>query len=288
MKTLKRQTRDAEASGRPAGVETALASDAKKEPGPKPDGPRSSTQAEAAPATPQAPAEPGPTTPRRAKKSVVAPKEAKAGPPKVVNDIEGLHSSLRKLVDKLLREGSTFEDVVDWFKARSKYRVTLNAVQAYFQRNTQLQSERAVCQVEGAEALLNSLDKDPTSAEARLARAAILTGYSKVHRDTPAVTPLQAARYRMQCENLHLKHQILEMQRGKAKQELDYSKAKTDLIKATNAKVQTQILALERELRARQASGAPIGNDILEKIQQLFGLACQPLLYEEMVNAQKP
>jgi hypothetical protein len=211
-------------------------------------------------------------------------KTGKADSRKVVNDVLRLPEVAQEFVDKLLQEGSTFEDVVEAVNARGPEHITLNAVQTYFQGNRVLQTQRARRQVEDAEALLESVDKDPKSAEARLARATFLTGYSRVNRNASVVTPREAARYRLECDNLNLKHQILTLQRKKADQDLEYSKAKTALIKATGAKVQREILGLERELRARQAAGDPVGNDVLQKIQQLYGLACQPLLEEVVVS----
>jgi hypothetical protein len=202
----------------------------------------------------------------------------------VVNDVLQLDADLKAPVNKMLKEGSTFEDAVEGVNARGGQRITLNAVKSYFQGNRVLQTQRARRQVEDAETLLATVDKDPKSAEARLARATFLTGYSRVNRNASEVTPREAARYRMECENLNLKHQILTMQRKKAQQDLDYSRARTNLIQITQAKLQGEILRLERELRAHHA-GDPIGPELLARIQQLYGLACQPLVYEETVNA---
>jgi hypothetical protein len=211
-------------------------------------------------------------------------KTVAAGGTEVVNDVLKLEKNEKDLVYKLLKEGSTFEDVVEAVNARGGQCITLNALKTYFQGNRMLQTQRARRQIEDAEALLASVDKDPKSAEARLARATFLTGYSRVHRNASVVTPREAARYRMECENLNLKHQILMMQRKKAKQDLEYSRARTRLIEITQGKMQGDLLRLERELRAHQI-GDPLGPDILQRIQQLYGLACQPLLYEESANA---
>jgi len=210
-------------------------------------------------------------------------KTAQAGGTEVVNDVLELEKSEKDLVYKLLKEGSTFEDVVEAVNGRGGQCITLNAVKTYFQGNRMLQTQRARRQVEDAEALLASVDKDPESAEARLARATFLTGYSKVHRNASVVTPREAARYRMECENLGLKHQILMMQKQKAKQDLEYSRARTRLIEITQGKMQGDLLRLEREVRAHQI-GDPLAPDILQRIQQLYGLACQPLFYEESAN----
>jgi hypothetical protein len=204
---------------------------------------------------------------------------AEAGVPEVVNEVLDLPPKQQDLVHKLLKEGSTFEDVVEAVNARGPKHITLNAVQTFFRGNRVLQTQRARRQVEDAEALLESVDKDPKSAEARLARATFLTGYSRVNRNASVVTPREAARYRLECENLNLKQRILMLQRKKAEQDLEYSRARTNLIQLTHAKMQGELLRLERELRAHHA-GDPIGPEMLRRIQQLYGLACQPLLEE--------
>ena len=201
-----------------------------------------------------------------------------------MNDVLDLQPKEKELVHKLLKEGSTFEDVVEAVNARGGKCITLNAVKTYFQGNRMLQTQRALRQVEDAEALLASVDKDPKSAEARLARATFLTGYSRVNRNASVVTAKEAARYRMECDNLNLKHQILMMQRKKAYQDLEYSRARTRLIEITQGKMKADLLRLERELTAHQP-GEPLRPDIVQRIQQLYGLACQPLLYEESANA---
>jgi hypothetical protein len=227
---------------------------------------------------------PSPATQQPTEGSAGTEKTVAAGGTEVVNDVLKLRDKEKDLVNRLLKEGSTFEDVVEAVNARGGQRITLNAVKTYFQGNRMLQTQRARRQVEDAETLLASVDKDPKSAEARLARATFLTGYSRVNRNASLVTPREAARYRMECENLNLKHQILVMQRKKAQQDLEYSRARTRLIEITQGKMQGDLLRLERELRAHQI-GEPLGPDIVQRIQQLYGLACQPVLYEESADA---
>jgi hypothetical protein len=200
------------------------------------------------------------------------------------NEVGKLSPDLRTLVRKMLVEGSTFEDIVVVVNERGGDGITLNAVQTYFQGDLEIQKLRVRRVIESAEALLASVDKDPRSAEARLARATFLTGYSRVHRDAALITPRDAERSRLDRENLSLKHHILIMQRKKAAQELDYSRARTRLILLTQGKLQEEILKLQREVKAHRA-GEPIGPEMLQRIQQLYGLACQPLLYEESAHA---
>ena len=200
------------------------------------------------------------------------------------NDVMRLDADQRKLVRQMLIDGATFEDVVEAVNERGGDGITLSAVQNYFQGSLEIQKKRVHRLVESAEALLATVDKDPKSAEAQLARATFLTGYSRVHRNASLITPKDAERSRMERENLALKHQILIMRRKKAMQDLDYSRARTRLILLTQGKLQEEILKLQREVKTHRP-GEPMGPEMLQRIQQIYGLACQPLLYEESADA---
>ncbi|MGD0459393.1 MAG: hypothetical protein ABSC21_16805 [Terriglobia bacterium] len=199
-------------------------------------------------------------------------------------DVGQLHEDQQNLVRKMLVDGATFEDVVEAVNEQEGDGITLNAIQNYFQESLEIQQKRVRRLIESAETLLASVDKDPKSAEARLARATFLTGYSRVRRNASLITPKDAERSRMERENLSLKHQILTIQRKKATQDLDYSRARTRLILLTQGKLQEEILKLQREVKAHRP-GEPMGPEMLQRIQQLYGLACQPLLYEESADA---
>lgn len=199
-------------------------------------------------------------------------------------DVSNLDKDQQGLISKMLVDGATFEDVVEAVNEREGDGVTLSAVQNHFRGSLEIQKKRVHHLVESAEALLATVDKDPKSAEAQLARATFLTGYSGVRRNASLITPRDAERSRMERENLALKHQILIMQRKKAMQDLDYSRARTRLILLTQGKLQEEILKLQREVKTHRP-GEPMGPEMLQRIQQIYGLACQPLLYEESADA---
>jgi hypothetical protein len=220
------------------------------------------------------------------KRSAAREKTQAASARQYISNAENLDPEQRKLVSQMLVDGATFEDVVEVFNERGGDGITLNAVQAYFQGSRGIQTKRVHRLIENAETLLASVDKDPESAEARLARATFLTGYSRVHRNASLITPKEAERSRMERENLSLKHQVLIIQRKKAALDLDYSRARTRLILLTQGKLQEEILKLQQEVKAHRP-GAPMGPEMLQRIQQIYGLACQPLLSEESADASK-
>jgi len=223
---------------------------------------------------------PNASSPRATKASTGPAKSAKRRARTVKHDVAELEPKEQSLVKKLLTEGSTFEDVVEAVNARGGDKITLNAVQNFYQGNRDIQKDRVRYLIQSAEELLASVDKDPKSAEAQLAKATFLTGYARVHRDTGEITAREAARYRLENENLALKRQILTMNRKKAAQELEYSRARTNLIQLTQGKLQTELRILEGQVRTHQP-GMPLGPEVLAKIQEIYGLTCQPLLYTE-------
>jgi|SRR5208337_1770920 len=232
---------------------------------------------------PKSDAVPFPATQQPTKGSAGTEKTEAASPRKYLNDVGNLDLERRTFVGQMLVEGATFEDVVEAVNERGGDGITLNAVQNYFQGSLEIQKKRVRRLIESAETLLASVDKDPKSAEARLARATFLTGYSRLRRNASLITPKDAERSRMERENLLLKHQVLIMQRKKATQDLDYSRARTRLILLTQGKLQEEILKLQQEVKTHRP-GEPMGPEMLQRIQQIYGLACQPLL-EESANA---
>ena len=184
--------------------------------------------------------------------------------------------STQKLVDTLLTQGSTFEEVVETANQSSVPGITLTAVKSYFQGNPQLQAQRVHYLVETGESLLAGLG-DPESAEARLAKAAFLTGYLNLYQDAPPITPKDAEHARMERANLNLKHKLLVVQRDKARQALRFSEERLRALVLTQEKLKIEIGTLQQDAK-RQQAGEPLGPAMLQRIQQIYGLTCQPML----------
>jgi len=183
---------------------------------------------------------------------------------------------VQQLVDKLLIEGSTFEEVVETANERGIPGITFNAVKSYFQGSPELQAKRVRYLVETGESLLAGLG-DPESAEARLAKAAFLTGYLNLYQDASPITPKDAEHARMERANLNLKHKLLVVQRDKARQALKYSDERLRALVLTQEKLKIEIGTLQQDAK-RQQAGEPLGPAMLQRIQQIYGLTCQPML----------
>ena len=213
----------------------------------------------------------------------------KAAPPGLRitrTDVKKLGKDLEDLVSNMLTEGSTFEDVVEAINERGGDRITLQAVQNYFQGNRKLQTDRVQDIVTGCNELLATIDKDPESALAQLARATFMTGYLRLHREAAVITPKEAEHARLERLTQSLKHQLLVSQKGRTAEALKYMRARTQLILLYQEKVREEIWRLQQQAQAHRP-GEPIGPEMLERIQQLYGLTSQPLLCEDNAHAAK-
>jgi len=202
----------------------------------------------------------------------------------VINGVAATQN-VQELVDKLLTEGSTFEEVVEAANEQDLRGVTLNAVKTYFQGNPKLQAKRVHYLVETSESLFKGLG-DPESAEARLAKAAFLTGYLNLYQDAAPITLKDAEHARIERANLNLKHKLLVVQRDKARQALQYSQERTRFLVLTQEKLREEIATLQQDAK-RQQAGEPLGPAMLQRIQQIYGLTCQPMPYGGRGDAAK-
>ena len=137
---------------------------------------------------------------------------AEAGlPGAALPDAGQLPPAKQPLVEELLVEGATFEDVVEAANEGEGPKVTQRAVEHFFRTNLEIQKRRVQRLVEKAEALKASLHADPNSAEAKLAEAALLTGLMRLSRDGAELSLKDAVSLRMQRDNLRLRQRILHM-----------------------------------------------------------------------------
>jgi hypothetical protein len=195
------------------------------------------------------------------------------------------NKTAKDLVEKLLTEGSTFEEVVEAANEQALPGVTLNAVKTYFQGNPKLQAQRVHYLVETSESLFKGLG-DPESAEARLAKAAFLTGYLNLYQDAEPITLKDAEHARIERANLNLKHKLLVVQRDKARQALNYSEERIRILVLMQQKLKEEIGTLQQDAK-RQQAGEPLGPAMLQRIQQIYGLTCQPMPYGGRGDAAK-
>jgi hypothetical protein len=189
-------------------------------------------------------------------------------------DVANLPAELRQLVEQMLIDGATFEDVVEAVQERGDDGVTLTAVENFFRGNLALQQERVRRQVETARALKKALGKS-RSSQTRLAEAALLTGLMRLSRKSSEINLKDVMRARLERGNLHLKQQLLRLQARKAVQDHDLNRARIRAEQARWRLTKARIIELQRSL---QTEGKPAGisPETLQKIQEIYGLVTLP------------
>lgn len=241
----------------------------KKEPGARSQGSAARATPSAHVGTPllnkegQAPA----TIPRPGKKG--APEWSDPKRP-VWTKVEDLPRDLALLVETMLVEGATFEDVVEAVEDCGQERVTLHAVQNFFRGNLALQQRRIQHQKETAQALKKALG-DPKSGQQEMADAILMTGLMRVNRRGSEISAKDAVFEKYERENLKLKKELASQRRQKlrldiriANTRLKSEQAKTELTKA-------KLAEMEHIVETRQGKDH-LGPDVLEKIQEIYGL----------------
>jgi hypothetical protein len=204
-------------------------------------------------------------------------------PSELKTDVANLPAEQQEFVVRMLVEGATFEDVVDAIRERGPATITQQAVENFFRGNLDLQKRRVLHQVERAHALMATLG-NPETAEGRLARAALFTGFMQLHRDTADVTPREADNARLARENLKLKQQVLLLRRQNLMQERAYKRARTRFIQLKVQKLKGELYQLQRALKAAGAQRW-LGPEAFQRIQEIYGLISEPFVPEEGTHA---
>jgi len=195
--------------------------------------------------------------------------------PHPVSDVAELPGELRELVERMLTEGATFEDVYEAVNDR-RAPVTLQAIQNLYRGSLELQKRRIQFQLERARVLKESL-AHPESADAQLASAAILTGLQSLSRKDAGMSLRDAVRGTLERRNIMLKRDLLRMRIAREEEEKRFRKTRlhAELLKLQLTK--TKLGQLQKEMKA-QGKNKTLGPEAMEKIQEIYGLLRIPVI----------
>jgi len=210
-----------------------------------------------------------------AKNAASAPPRATGGHQRLVNDLAKLPAEMRELVDRMLVEGATFEDVCDAVNDRG-VPVTLQAVQNRYRSDLELQKRRIEFQVERAQVLTQAL-VDPDSSDAQLAHAALLTGLQTLSRNGREMTMKDAVKALLERRNIKLKGRLMEMRIRREEEEKRFRKTRLHAEILKLRLTRGRLVQLERELK-KPENRSTLGPVALEKIQEIYGLLQIPVI----------
>ena len=218
------------------------------------------------------------TTERPGKTADIA-RSAISAPPNqaqaLVSDVARLPAELRELVERMLVEGATFEDVHEAVNERGVH-ITLQAIQSRYRSDLELQKRRIQFQAERARVLTQALG-DPDSTDAQLAYAAMLTGLQSLTRKDGGITLKDAVKGTMERRNILLKRDLLKMRLAREQEDKRFRKTRlhAEMLKLQLAKAKLE--QLQRELKKHENSST-LGQVAMEKIQEIYGLLQIPVI----------
>lgn len=204
--------------------------------------------------------------------------------PAVVSDVAKLPAELRSLVERMLVEGATFEDVYDAVNDRG-VPLTLQAIQNRYRSDLELQKRRIEFQAERARVLTQALG-DPDSSDAQLAYAAMLTGLQRLSRKEGGLSLRDAVKGTMERRNIMLKRDLLRMQVEREKEDKRFRKTRLHAEILKMRLTRAKLVQLERELKKPENSST-LGRVALEKIQEIYGLLQIPVIPRDVEVAQE-
>ncbi|MBZ5565881.1 MAG: hypothetical protein LAP13_26110 [Acidobacteriia bacterium] len=204
-------------------------------------------------------------------------------PQGTLQDVSKLPAEMRTLVDEMLVDGATFEDVAEAVQERGGIRLALRAVQRYFRSNPALQQQRIKHQLETAQALKEAVG-NPESAQKDLVDAVLLTGLMRVNRRDVELTAQNAVVDHYRRQNLRIREnqnrirmQKLRLDKQYINSRLETEKNKQDAIKAKLAEMQ---LLMETRNGRKE-----LGAEALKKIQEIYGLIREEKTESQLVGA---
>jgi hypothetical protein len=193
----------------------------------------------------------------------------------LINDVAKLPAEMRELVESMLVEGATFEDVYDAMHDRG-VPLTLQAVQNRYRGDLGLQRRRIEFQTERAQVLTEALE-DPDSSDARLAHAALLTGLHALSRNGREMTVKDAVKVLLERRNMRLKGKLMQMQINREAEDKRFRKTRRHAEFLKLQLTRTRLIQLQRELK-RPENRSTLGPVALEKIQEIYGLLQIPVI----------
>jgi hypothetical protein len=197
--------------------------------------------------------------------------QPEALPPARCTEVDKLPARPRKTVERMLIMGSTFEEVVEAINESGEATITLGAIEVYFRSNLKLQQKRIQYQTKTACELKKAFG-DPSSAEAEIAQAVIMTGLMGARRGSPAGKLKRETRAKDQNENFRLRELAFRLRTKRFALGMRMMKAR---LRAEEAKVKLIASKLSQVARDLEQAGgsSTLSPEMILRIQEVYGIA---------------
>jgi hypothetical protein len=199
----------------------------------------------------------------------VKDKEEKEAP-EICTNVGNLLPDEIALINQMLIEGSTFEDVAEAITESGRVKLTARVVERHFRSDPELQERRIVRQVEVARRLREAL-AGPRSEQTDLAESVLFMGLMGLSRRTAAQGMQQAMRYKHQQENVRLREDAFNLKVEKL--EMDKKLLETRLkMESMKHEMLAQKFQSLKEAAERASAGDALSPEILKQIHEIYGL----------------
>ena len=209
---------------------------------------------------------------------------------KVVKDVRLLPEPMQKAIRELLVQGATIEgaarsvnDREDWNETSegntgksTRYNVTCDAIQEYYNADRELPRARALSLVEGTEAITRSLSTtgDLIDGEVRYVQAVVMTGLARINDTDAPLSVKDALRARAEMAVINLKIRLGKLKVSETMWHRAYEKSQTALLEQRKDFVFEQTVKL-RDMMRKLEKKKNLTPETLQKIQETYGILAE-------------
>src|SRR5579875_1533689 len=190
--------------------------------------------------------------------------EEKKETPETCTNVKDLLPSEVELINQMLIEGSTFEDVADAITESGRVKLGARIVERHFRSNPELQEKRVVRHLKAALA-------DPQSEQAELAESVLIMGLMGLNRRTAAQSMQQAMRYKHQQENIRLREDAFNLKVEKLEMDKKLLEARLKMETLKQEMLARKFQSL-KEAAERASADDALSPEILKQIHEIYGL----------------
>jgi hypothetical protein len=203
-----------------------------------------------------------------------------------LNNFTLLPESIQDEANNLFVEGATFEDITEFINETHTPEsrdgesdgppagITLSGVERYYRMNLELQTQRIKRLQERGQALKQALAGDPSSAEAELADAILLTGIMGLDRSGARFRVRDANQAFASRESMRLKQESFKVETLDAEARRRNIEARTATETRKLEQLGHKIQELERAME-RESSSPQLGPETMQKIREIYGLVAE-------------
>jgi hypothetical protein len=185
-------------------------------------------------------------------------------------DVNELPENLQKLIDRMLINGSTFEDTVEAVNQLGQEQISLAAVEIHFRSSPSLQRSR-VRSLQTITQNLRSAFTNPDDAQSELAQVIMMTGLMGLRTGSAMGDVQQAVRAKQQHENQQLQQATFRLKTRKSFFDIKMLQVRLRVERKKLELAAHKVGQLKKSVE-REGAGSTLTAEMIQRINEVYGI----------------